>query len=130
MKVVFFFCVGAFALPANADESVTGHGHHANLRLKKDPESNAANTLGGHCEVRVGPGQPIASDCVTILLVLSDEKGVEVARTRTNAKGVFSFAVKPNQKFVISSGSHFYQVVTPKSPVSSGQNVAVTLEQK
>jgi hypothetical protein len=74
----------------------------------------ADDAVKGHCTVVESTQNPIASACVSLMLILKDGKGTEVSRTRTTPSGSFEFDLpdgKPDQ-FSIDSGSPSYKVIS------------------
>jgi hypothetical protein len=92
--------------------------------------AKGANTVRGTCSILESQFNPIPGPCVNTLLVVSDVKGEELARTRTSAKGEFEFTAERATSYRIGSGSQAYEVVSPSDPVQGGSRVVVKLRQK
>lgn len=69
--------------------------------------------------------------CTEIVLTLNNVKsGKETISARTDHQGVFEFSTVVGEKYTVSSGSKFYEVVSPDKPIHSGQSIQVVLKQK
>lgn len=83
------------------------------LHAEKKIEPPVQMDIRGHCTVRPGPGNPISEPCANLQLVLVDDKGKEMARTRTDVDGAFSFDAPGRGLFRIQSGSSYFEVANP-----------------
>lgn len=86
--------------------------------------------LVGHCTLLAGGGNLIEGPCDSALLILDDDKGQELVRTRTDKNGEFLFEAPTDGKFRIASGSRFIEVVSPMDLLHSGIHVDLKLKQK
>jgi hypothetical protein len=89
-------------------------------------------TIRGVCAIQAGPGNPFPGPCVSLLIILEDAKGNEVARTRTTPQGEFDFtaAAGSQAEYIFVSGSKFYEVIAPTRTVHGGDRVSLLLRQK
>lgn len=70
------------------------------------------------------------SPCVDVVIVLNDEDGNELARTRTTSKGGFKFAAEKAKAYRIDAASSHYELVSPTAAVHAGDTVQLQLKQK
>lgn len=85
--------------------------------------------LEGFCYIAEGPTNPKPGPCVNLLLILNDEGGKELYKTRTSSQGIFEFSSEAEKVYHIVSGSPFYEVVAPKA-VRGGTKINLQLQQK
>jgi hypothetical protein len=112
--------------PTQPSSARRAHGK----RLNPSATSKNPGTIRGRCTVVESDSNPIAGPCVDMVLLLNDEKGNEVLRTRTSAKGDFEFAADPAVKYRVGSGSKFYDLVQPEGLLHGGASVDMRLRQK
>jgi hypothetical protein len=99
-------------------------------KINPMPAGKGAGTIRGECETLASPSNPLAGSCTDLELVLSDEKGVEVMKTRTSKNGHFEFAGEAGKNYRITSGSKYYEAVSPEGFVHGGDAVSLQLKQK
>lgn len=125
-----------FPIRADDDNSVqgeaTGQGRSGKISRKfhkGDGSGKNAKMIRGHCTILEGPGNPITTPCSNTVLILNDEKGAELFRTRTTSKGDFEFSAEETGKYRIGSGSKFYDLVSPTRLLRGGESVEVNLRE-
>jgi len=116
-------------------DSVSSHGRGGGRRgggkkMNIGKASKNPGTIRGSCTVVESPSNPFANTCVNILLILRDQEGNEVSKSRTTSKGEFEFATDTGKLFRLESGSRFYAVVAPKDLIHGGALVNLKLQQK
>ena len=99
-------------------------------QLNPDPGTHSPGTIIGNSGTKASTSNPIPGACVNLLLVLNDETGAEVEKTRTTVKGHFEFAGEAGKNYTIASGSKFYEVVAPQGLIHGGDRVNLQLQQK
>jgi hypothetical protein len=99
-------------------------------RLNPDKGSKSTSSVRGTCGTAASTTNPLAGPCVNIELILNDEKGAEIERTRTSQSGRFEFAAKKGTNYRIVSGSKFFEVISPKDLIHGGNSVDLQLRQK
>lgn len=100
------------------------------IRETERDKKPALGKISGRCVLIAGNGNMFDTPCVNILLVLNDETGKEIVKTRTDKNGEFNFEAPANAKYKISSGSRFIEVVSPTYFLASGSHVNLSLRQK
>lgn len=93
------------------------------------PSVAVAASVEGFCFIGESSTNLHPGPCVNLLLILNDDQGVEVARTRTTSQGMFEFAAESQKLYHVVSGSKFYEVAIPKS-VHGGSKINLQLQQK
>ncbi len=73
---------------------------------------------------------PLAGPCVSVALVLKDEKGIEVGAGRTDAKGEFQFGVDQDGSYSVTPSSRFYEVISPKEKIGRGTSFELKIREK
>jgi len=73
---------------------------------------------------------PISGPCVNLVLVLLDEKGTEVLKSRTNPRGQIEFAAEKGKVYRIIPGSRFYEIKAPLDLIHGGDTVKIFLKLK
>lgn len=99
-------------------------------RINPGLSRKSAGTIRGECETVANSSNPLAGPCTDLELVLNDEKGVEAMKTRTTKNGHFEFAGEAGKGYKITSGSKYFEVVSPKDLVHGGDTVELKLQQK
>ena len=131
----FFVLLVSSAFADSLEESsptLTGGGRHgAGLKTKvHEKAGKLQGEIVGVCVIGASPSNPMAGPCVNLVVVLNNEDGTVFEKTRTNAQGRFEFSTDIGKKYLLVSGSRFYDVVSPKEPVKGGDQVEMKLQQK
>lgn len=111
--------------------STMGRGRRSTgNRVNLTAADSDASMISGVCTVAESESNPIASPCVNLLLVLKDSDGNEILKTRTTLQGQFDFVAEQGKKYILASGSKFYDVISPKAAVQGGGKIRLVLQQK
>lgn len=132
MKTLALLLASSFALAQaptlqNIPPPRSKQGHEKAV-ANDAPQKKKMDQISGQCVVLPGGGNLIASPCPEVILNL-EGKG-EPLHARTDRNGIFEFATEQGAEYKVSSGSRFYDVVEPKRPVHSGQQIEIHLKQK
>ena len=142
MKFLFFVFLFLFCFPdtsqADTDTANSGPatttGRHAKMKTgsPKGEKKNSSHpsSIRGHCTLLASPMNPITGDCVSVPLVIQDNEGHEIAITRTDGKGSFSFELEQDVPYTIAPTSKMYKLVSPARPVHMGQSVDLKIQEK
>jgi len=106
------------------------HGGKKSVPVGKRSPGPAPGALRGSCGIVPSDTMMLPGPCVNIMLVLNDEKGVEVERTRTNTQGAFEFSVDINKVYRVVSGSKLYEILAPQGLVHGGSTITVKIREK
>ena len=128
-KAFVFFILFLILSPITSAD--TNSGKRVGVGKKTDLESASKNsdTIRGICIIIESATNPVASTCMNLLLILNDLQGNEMMRTRTTAQGQFEFSADSGKAYRIISGSKFYELVSPTSPIHGGDKIQVQLQQ-
>lgn len=95
------------------------------VAAEKDP-----NVLRGTCTLVEGPTDSFSSPCVDLVIVLTDEKGAEISRTRTTSKGAFKFTADKKKVYLLGAGSDLYELISPTGSFHGGTTVELKFREK
>ncbi len=120
-------------VPPATTASPAGHGGGRRSNKRGSVQNNKKNvgTISGKCALIANQKNPFPSTCSDTQLILSDDKGTELLRTRTDKDGNFSFGdTVAEQSYQITPVSHSYEVFSPKKALHSGDVVDLKIQQK